>query len=390
MNKFKNFLKINIPFIFIFLRNIKRFILKIHSLIFNKFIHISLSSKRKGAKIIKRENGFILSFIFKNYFTFHLRPRYEADYHNLSTFAKETKDLAIIIQGNVGENFSFLLETCKIYKKIFPNSLIIISTWDDEVKQNFDIMSKLGVSVIFNKRPSDPGFGNINLQLVSTKSGLDLAKLKNLKYCIKTRADCRMNKNDIYPYLKALVEIFPLKKNVKANSRIVASSVNTCKYKIYGTTDILLFGHIDDMLIYFESTLFDESLLKYKFGKFPSLINNTPVVAETFLCARYLKNIGVNLEWTLDHWWECLRDYFCIIDSDSIDFLWKKKDWQYEKRFLKSYSSLSHRAVNFADWISLYNELNLNWNEIDYQEKWELNNNRKNLNEDLFKKKSLF
>ena len=105
----------------------------------------------------------------------------------------------------------FFLETCKIYKNIskFINNSF---TWDDEVKRNFDVISKLGVSVIFNKKPSDPGFGNINLQLVSTKSGLDFAKLKNLKYCIKTRPDCRMNKNDIYPYLKALVEIFPLKK----------------------------------------------------------------------------------------------------------------------------------------------------------------------------------
>ena len=119
MNKIKNFIKINIPFLFIFLRYIKRFFFNIHSLVFNKFIHISLSSKRKGAKIIKRENGFILSFIFKNYFTFHLRHKYGSDYNNLSTFAKETKDLAIIIQGNVGENFSFLLKHAKYIKKYF-------------------------------------------------------------------------------------------------------------------------------------------------------------------------------------------------------------------------------------------------------------------------------
>ena len=42
------------------------------------------------------------------------------------------KKFAIIIQGNIGDYFSFLLESINIYKKIFPNTLIIVSTWEDE------------------------------------------------------------------------------------------------------------------------------------------------------------------------------------------------------------------------------------------------------------------
>ena len=35
---------------------------------------------------------------------------------------------AIIIQGQIGNMYKFLNETLKIYKKIFPDTLIIIST----------------------------------------------------------------------------------------------------------------------------------------------------------------------------------------------------------------------------------------------------------------------
>lgn len=386
----KKIINSKFPTVFFILKSIKKIFFSISDFFLNHILHINLSNKRKGASIILKEKGFILSFIFDNYFTFHLKPKKFSDFKNISTFQPNKNELAIIIQGNIGNNINFLIETLKIYKIIFPNTLIIVSTWEDEKKDDLKLISELGIDLILNKKPEKSGFGNINLQIISTKSGLDLAKNKNVKYCIKTRPDCRMNKNDIYPFLKGLVNTFPLKNNMKAHQRVFASSVNTCKYKIYGTTDILLFGYIDDLLIYFEDTLFDESLIKYNFGTFPSIINSTPVVAETFLCARYLKNLDVKLEWTLEHWWECLKNYFCIIDADSLDFLWKKKDWQYEKRFLRSYSSLSHRSVNFSDWLGLYNEGSLNWRSINYQEKWEINKNFKYQNDEIFIKKSIF
>ena len=390
MKNIKKNLRIRYPFLFNSLKQIKLKILFIIEYFFNYILHINLSSKRKGASITTKEKGFVFSLIFNNYFTFHLRPKNSTDFKNISTFVPNKNEFAVIIQGNIGKNYNFLIETLKIYKQIFPNSLLIVSTWDDENSQKLKLISNLNVKLIINKKPEKYGFGNVNLQIVSTKAGLDFAKQKNVKFCIKTRADCRMNKNDILPFLQGLLNSFPIRENKKALNRIVASSVNTCKYKIYGTTDILLFGHIDDLSIYFNDILFDESLKKYDFGKYPSIINHTPIVAETFLCVRYLKNLDIKLEWTLDHWWECLRDYFCIVDAESIDLLWKKKDWQYEKRFLKSYSSLSHRAVSFSDWLGLYSEKTLNWDKINYQEKWEINKNFQDYEEEVFIKKTMF
>ena len=389
-SKFKKILEKYLPFVFKVLITFKRKTLLLKDMILNHYLHVNLTAKRKGAAIIKNEKGFILSFIFNNYLTFHLRPKKASEFNNLSNFIPKSNEFAIIIQGYIGEYKNFLFETLKIYKKIFPNTLIIVSTWNDEDQEVLDNIIEMGNVAIANNKPKEFGYGNINLQIISTKSGLDYAKKANIKYCLKTRPDCRMNKNDIFPYLKAMSKSFPVKQEFNLLGRIIASSVNTCKYKIYGITDILLFGRTEDLLVYFDDTLFDESLEKNNFGLFPSIINGTPVVAETFLCARYLKTIGVELNWTLEHWWDCLKDYFCIVDSDSLDFFWKKQDWQYEKRFLKSYGSLSHRAVSFADWLALYSEENLGWEKIEYQEKWEINDNYKDASQDIFIKKSIF
>lgn len=385
----KKYLKLCFPKLLIYIIFLKRKILILNNVILSKYLHINLSAKRKGSSIVKKEKGFILSFLTNSFFTFHLRPKKAADFNNISTFIPNSNEFAIIIQGNIGQYFNYLIETIKIYKKIFPSTTLIVSTWDDEDETKLKKLNSLEILIIKNKKPNDAGWGNINLQLISTKAGLDLAKSKNINYCIKTRADCRIHKNDILPFLKSLILQFPIKSGTNSSSRIIASSLITCKYKIYGTTDIFLFGKTEDLLIYFDDTSFEESLKIYDFGRFPPLINGSPIVGETFLCARYLKKIGIKLDWTLDHWWECLRDYFCIIDTESIDLFWYKTDYQYEKRFLKGYSMSTPRCVSFSDWLALYSGNNMNWDKIKYIEQWEINK-YSGENQDIYIKTSVF
>ena len=89
--------------------------------------------------------------------------------------------------------------------------------------------------------------------------------------------------------------------------------------------------------------------------------NFTPVVAEIFLCSRLIKNITGQVFWSLEDWWNSLRDYFCIIDNSALDLFWYKYDWDYEYRFLRTYSDKFSRAIDFQDWLSLYNNLENNW-----------------------------
>ena len=92
------------------------------------------------------------------------------------------------------------------------------------------------------------------------------------------------------------------------------------------------------------------------------IINDTPIIAEIFLCSRFIKNIEGDISWKLDDWWKSLKNYFCIIDNSSIDLFWYKYDWDYEFRYLRTYSDKFARAVDFQDWLSLYNGYENNWN----------------------------
>jgi len=350
------------------------------------YLHFRLDRRSKGAAIVSNEPGFVFSFVRNNYFTFHLRPKKTSEICSQTT--EVYNDFAIVIQGPIGEYCDFLVETIKLYQKIFPSAHIIVSTWNNEKNTIIDLINHLGVVVLLSDVPNVKGFGNINLQLVSSYKGIKYASDNNIKYCIKTRTDCRMYRSNIAPYLKGVMDTFRLDDSCSATGRIVATSVNTCKYKVYGITDILLFGHTKDLELYFDPQDYEEGLVENGFGKYPVIINNTPVVAETYLCARYLKKIGVEIDWTLEHWWQCLKDYFCVVDADSIDLFWYKTDWMYEKRFYRSYTSKSHRAVEFSDWLALYASDNISWNKVDYQEKWVVDEDK--TGNDIFKKISIF
>ena len=68
-----------------------------------------------------------------------MRPKL-AENFNLESTCKINEKIAIIIQGPIKEKFNFLKNTLDIYKKIFKNSLIIISTWENE---NIDLINSL-------------------------------------------------------------------------------------------------------------------------------------------------------------------------------------------------------------------------------------------------------
>jgi hypothetical protein len=388
--KIKFFLLNNTPFLFNLIRRLFQNYRDISYKIYSEFLHIHLDKKTKGASITPKERGFVVSFIRDNYLTLHLRPKKAS---NVDSDTTELNDsFAIVIQGPIGKYYNFLFESIKLYKKTFPGATIIISTWDTEKKAILESIENLGVIVLLSNLASIPwGFGNINLQMVSAHKGIEYASNNGIKYCIKTRTDCRMYHNNIAAYLVSTLNSFPLNKNPNSIGRIVATSVNTCKYKVYGITDILLFGYTKDLELYFQpfkNRSFEEELESYGFGKFPAIINGTPVVSETFLCARYLMNMGVKLDWTLEHWWECLKNYFIVIDADSIDLFWYKTDWPYEKRFYRSYASKSHRAVEFSDWLTLYTSKNISWSKVGYQEKWIVDNSKSG--NEIFKKISIF
>lgn len=341
------------------------------------FIKIKLNKKIDHQSIVKKENGILLDLTKNNYLTFHLRPKNSEDFYLEST-NKNKEKFAIIIQGPIGKKFSFLKDTINIYKKIFKNTVIIISTWKSENINLINSLKEENVFILFSEEP-DKSLYNVDHQIISTNVALKLAREKGALYSIKTRTDTRLYKNNLENFLIALFKSFPVKENNIIKSRIIVPSLVTFKFRIYSLSDIVMIGNTDDLLEYFDLCSFEESIKKMQISKNNLLKNETPVVAEIFLCARLLMKINKDLKWNLDDWWSSLKNYFCIIDNSSLDLLWHKYDWQYEYRFLRTYSNSFSRAVDFQDWLSLYQNLNNEWNLASneherYNESYELIN----------------
>ena len=332
---------------------LKRFINKF------SFIKNNLNRRVEYQSIINKETGFIVDCTRDNYLSYHLRPKNSKDFKLESTCSIKEK-FAVIIQGPIQDKFSFLKNTLDIYKRIFKNSIIIISTWKNE---NIDLINSLKNNttfILFNEEPKKSQ-SNINHQVISTNKALEFAYEKGAKYALKTRADIRVGKNNLESFLISLLKTFPVKKNDLISSRIIVSSNNTFKYRIYSLSDIVMFGETADLLKYFDKETFVDGLKKFDLDENNLLKNETPVVAEIFLCSRFLYKLESDMSWNLDSWWKSLKDYFCIIDNSSLDLFWNKYDWEYEYRYIRTYSDKFSRAMDFQDWLSLYNGFENNW-----------------------------
>jgi hypothetical protein len=238
----------------------RKYLKKIYSKL--NFIKTNLNKKIEHQSIVTKETGFLIDFTKDNYLTFHLRPKKSENFYLKST-AKTEEKFAIIIQGPIKDKFFFLKNTIEIYKKIFPNSSIIISTWENENINLINTLKKENIFILFNKEPNK-SLSNIDHQIYSTNSALKFAKEIGAKYSIKTRADIRINKNNLETFLLSLIRTFPTKKNNYIKSRIIVPSLITFKYRIYSLSDIVMFGETEDLIKYFDKETFAEGLKKFE------------------------------------------------------------------------------------------------------------------------------
>ena len=324
------------------------------------FFKKKLNKKIEHQKIIQKESGFLIDATRDNYLTYHLRPKNSGNF-NLESTCKINEKIAIIIQGPIQEKFLFLRNTLDIYKKIFKNSIIIISTWENEDKNLINSLQDENIFILFNNEPQNQTPFNVDHQIISTNKALKFAQEKGIKYSLKTRADVRIHKNNLETFLISLIKTFPAKKNDLINSRIIVPSLITFRYRLYSLSDIVLFGETTDLLKYFKNESFRDGLKILGLGEKNLIKNFTPVVAEIFLCSRLIQNINGQVLWSLEDWWDSLKNYFCVIDNSALDLFWYKYDWDYEYRFLRTYSDKFSRAIDFQDWLSLYNNFENNW-----------------------------
>ncbi|KKT81474.1 MAG: hypothetical protein A3B99_04230 [Candidatus Yanofskybacteria bacterium RIFCSPHIGHO2_02_FULL_44_12b] len=309
-----------------------------------KFL-LPLRVLRKKEKIFL----FFLNWVEKTkgkFMTLHARPMYASGIESNSKIIGSYPKTAIVMQGPILKANDFTLETVRIYKKLHPKVLIIVSTWNDEDPAYLDKIRQENAEIVLSEKPrvtAPARFFNINFQIASTIAGIKRAEALGTEYVLKTRNDQRMYSPGLFEYLHNLLEYFPPENSQRIfmKKRLAALGARSGGSKLYYLSDELLFGNIEDMVRYWQI-----NLVKKDTENFSSV--------EGYLFSTFLKNIGRDILWTIEDSHEAYAKYCVIIDPLYADLYFHKYERHMEYRTPR-YKHIRHQPLFFLDWLKIYN-----------------------------------
>ncbi len=257
---------------------------------------------------------------------------------------------AIVMQGPLINKDHFTLETLKLYRHIYPGIQIVLSTWKIDDKELVGILKDLRIKVIQNERPNYVGACNINLQITSTVNGLQSLDFQKVIYVLKTRSDQRCCKAfNFLEYMNALQGKYPLQEQTVLKERLIIASLDTYMIRLYGVTDMFMFGTATDMLKYWDIPL--DGLREV-----PAIMSAEKMIsfkiAEGYILDHFFKTVGFIPNWSLADSNHFFSKYFCIIDKEQLDLFWFKYN-----RFFDSIIQLPERNYKeqirreYSDWF---------------------------------------
>jgi hypothetical protein len=303
----------------------RRFLIKLISIIF--------------LKILKVNKWFFFNIALdylntteKKFFTLTIRPKVVENYKSI--ISSETDQTAIVIQGPIMYENDFTLNTVKLYKNIFPNSKIILSTWDDE---KVDIFKNI-CHVVKSIKPPNYGRKNVNLQIISTINGIKLASNLGCNYVLKTRCDQRIHSKNLLPYFFKL-----LSPNY---DKLIISSFNTFKLRYISVSDMFMFGSTKELSLYWNTELDNNN----GFETYDPITKEFCFMPEYFLAKRYLMLKGFSKCDSKDNRINGMFDSFIIVDHRILDVYWPK------------YSKIENRWSNYDDSSNIYE-----YTQIDFE-----------------------
>lgn len=315
------------------------------------------SANLKGVKRFRiRSSGLSVPSNGKYFVTFKVRPTITPETHP-KWLPSDLTECAIVVQGGIETRSDFTHETVKLYARNFPNAKIILSTWDDTDGELLRSFKNAGVHLVLSRKPSISGIGNSNLQTISSHAGLLKAKQLGFEFALKTRTDQRFFNPRTLSLFKASLMSNPLttEQSTCQINRLVTLSFCSLAYRMYGLTDMLQFGNVEDLLEYWPGEL--DSRNVDSIGGIPAhtlrgLAQQN--IVETYFCSNFLSRTGWPLKWTLSDYWMAVRERFFIVDSASIDFFWPKYSSR-EDRWRIYSEAPSHQEIDSAFWHSLLN-----------------------------------
>ena len=209
--------------------------------------------------------------------------------------------IGIVIQGPVieGNTFNF----CKFIQSTYPEVRIVLSTWVDEDVSRFKVLKKGNFQIIQSKKPEFPGPSNINMQIVSSRAGIEVLEDIGCSHILKTRTDIFLTNPQFLNYLTWA--------HSKGGKRaIVFSSFNSFLFRLYSLSDQVMFGNTPDIAKYWKIDLVDEE--------------TSIAIPEVFLFRKYINSLGYQPEENFESYLAALAEYAVIIDHEQLGQIWNK------------------------------------------------------------------
>lgn len=222
-------------------------------------------------------------------------------------------ELSILFQGSLShlktrEQQAEFVSNILYLKKHNPNCEILISTWEGE-KTSY--LKNVADKIILNKDPGSlPGLkfddkaNNINRLIVSSKSGLNLAKGELI---VKLRSDLRFYLHDIVKYYYQEIESYSSVSPDTFGNKIISSNLFTLDPRFvermpYHISDWIQIGEASDIKKMWDIELYDNvDALYYNFNKFAKGSNylekqfQSKLAVEQYLTIEFAKKFGRNI-----------------------------------------------------------------------------------------------
>lgn len=301
---------------------------------------------------------FLISLIndikFKDYlFTINLRPKKLLLESRLNE-SEINGNVSIIIQGNLIFEEDFTLNTVKLYQTIYKEADIILSTWDEYSESQLSVFNELKISVILNKKPDYSGLANVNFQIKSTGSGIDLALKKGKKYTIKTRTDQRFYGLNLIDSLICLLNTFPISNEKRASSRIITTSLGSYATRMYSLSDMFQFGETLDLKVFWGVDFQQKFQIdNYFVNKKMTYKESIEFLPEVYLITNYINKCGAEINWSFEQSNKVIADYFLVVDRQFIDIIWNK--YTLNERWKEYYNAVDELVeYTFKDWLLNY------------------------------------
>jgi hypothetical protein len=153
------------------------------------------------------------------------------------------------------------------------------------------------------------------------------------------------------------MECFRLGTGGRQKKRILASSFKTHKYLPFSISAMFMFGHIDDLLMYWDDVPDTRKPPDVKIES-ETVRARIETLPGCYFATQYLKKIGVSFRPdSIQDYWKIIAEHFCLIDWETLDVYWYNpplsRNHAIEHRTAQ-YVYARSRPITFQDWLILY------------------------------------